>query len=60
MYERCDRCGGLAQVHVTLASGELYFCSSHYMQHLPRLQDIFKRVETRNSFPVAKTDLVFA
>jgi hypothetical protein len=51
MHERCDRCGGLAQVHVTLQSGELFFCSGHYQQHLPKLHDIFVRIETRDSFP---------
>jgi hypothetical protein len=27
--DRCDSCGAQAYVHVTMASGELYFCAHH-------------------------------
>jgi len=27
--DRCDSCGAQAYIHVTMASGELYFCAHH-------------------------------
>ena len=36
--DRCDRCGAQARVRVTLASGELLFCSHHAKEHEPRLR----------------------
>jgi hypothetical protein len=53
MYELCDADNAAkATVHVVLQSGrELFFCSGHYQQHLPKLHDTFVRIETRDSFP---------
>lgn len=60
MYEVCDADGtAKATVRVVLQSGrELYFCGHHYQQHLLKLQETFRRVEVRDSFPLAKSSLV--
>ncbi|NUS43056.1 MAG: hypothetical protein HOQ24_05130 [Mycobacteriaceae bacterium] len=37
--DRCDRCGALARVRATLASGgELLFCQHHANQHRDQLE----------------------
>ena len=37
--DRCDRCGAQARVRVTLASGELLFCSHHAKEYEPALRE---------------------
>lgn len=36
--DRCDYCGARAWVRVTLANGQLLFCSHHARQHMDALK----------------------
>lgn len=38
--DRCDACGAQAYVRVTLATGQLYFCSHHANANRAKLEPI--------------------
>ena len=38
--DRCDRCGAQAYVRVTMASGDLLFCSHHSKEHADKLKQV--------------------
>jgi hypothetical protein len=56
--ELCDQCGAVATVKVTLRSQKaLFFCGHDYQKNLPALNDVFDKLEVKDSFVAEQVSL---